>query len=227
MPKLYELCGAETDRLFSAYAWRVRLTLGYKGIAFDSQPLPFTAIPGAVLPDYARVPVFVDGDETVVESFDICHYLEARHPDTPTVFGGEGGVQNAALIDNLIVTGLYPTISRMIIKDIHDQLAAADQAYFRASREERFGATLEDVQRGRDKERTRFATFLKPYRRRLEAAPYLGGERLLFADIALCASLCWARATSPYDILGGDALMDEWFWRTLDACHGRAALKRA
>ncbi|MEM6382387.1 MAG: glutathione S-transferase N-terminal domain-containing protein [Pseudomonadota bacterium] len=227
MRTLYELCGAEPDRLFSAYSWRVRLTLGLKGLAFENKPTPFTRIPKDLEGIHNRVPVLIDGARTIVESFDICAYLEEQYPETTSIFGGHGGIQNAALIDNLIVTGLYPTISRMIIKDIHDQLAPADQAYFRKSREARFGASLEDVQRGRDRERARLATFLKPYRRRLESADYLGGAQPLFADLALTASFCWAKATSTYDVLAGDELMESWFWRVIDACGQRSALKLA
>lgn len=227
MRSLYELCGAEPDRLFSAYSWRARLTLGYKGLDFESRPTPFTQIPRALESIHKTVPVLVDGETTVTESFDICRYLETTYVETPSVFGGDGGMENAALIDNLIVTGLYPTISRMIILDIHNQLAPEDADYFRQSREKRFGMSLEDVQRGRDKERQTFTTFLKPYRRRLVDAPFLGGERLLFADIALAASFCWAKATSPYDTLDGDDVLQNWFDRVLAACNQKEALKLA
>jgi glutathione S-transferase len=163
---LYELCGAEPDRLFSAYSWRARLALGFKGLDFENRPTPFTQIPKTLDGIHKTVPVLIDGQTTVTESFAICAHLEAAYPDTSSIFGGDSGKENAALIDNLIVTGLYPTISRMIILDIHNHLAPEDAAYFRQSREKRFGMSLEDVQRGRDKERQKFATFLKPYRRR-------------------------------------------------------------
>ncbi|MFK7793484.1 MAG: glutathione S-transferase N-terminal domain-containing protein [Devosiaceae bacterium] len=234
MRTLYELCGREPDRLFSAYAWRVRLSLGLKGLEFESRPTPFTQIPVVLDGIHKTVPVFIDGDTTITESFDICTYLEDTYGDTPSIFGGNGGEgtknggqQNAALIDNLIVTGLYPTISRMIILDIHDQLASEDAEYFRTSREKRFGMSLEDVQRGRDKERAKFATFLKPYRRRLEAAPFLGGDAPLYADIALAASFCWAKATSPYDTTNGDEVLQTWFDQVLAACNQTGALKLA
>jgi glutathione S-transferase len=213
--------------LFSAYSWRARLTLGYKGLEFESRPTPFTQIPKALEGIHKTVPVLVDGETTVTESFDICRYLETTYANTPTVFGGDGGVENAALIDNLIVTGLYPTISRMIILDIHNQLAPEDATYFRQSREKRFGMSLEDVQRGRDKEREKFAAFLKPYQRRLAEAPFFGGERLLFADIVLAASFCWAKATSSYDTMNGDEVLQAWFDRVLATCNQAQALKLA
>ncbi|MEM6712317.1 MAG: glutathione S-transferase N-terminal domain-containing protein [Pseudomonadota bacterium] len=228
---LYELCGEDRERLFSAYSWRVRLTLGYKDLAFESRPTRFLEIPKVLDGIHDRVPVLMDGDRTITESFAICTYLEQAYLETPRIFthGREtdpSALANAALIDNLIVTGLYPTITRMIIKDISDCQAPDDEHYFRTTREQRLGATLEDIQRGRDKERARFATFLKPYRRRLEDSPFLGGKKLLFADIALCSSFCWAIGTSAYDTMGGDDVLHSWFDRVIQACGQTKALKR-
>lgn len=227
MRTLYELCGAEPDRIFSAYAWRVRLTMGLKGLDFTSKPTPFTEIPKILDGSYTKVPVLIDGDKTLSESFNICTYLEDAYADTPSIFGGAGGRDNAALIDNLIVTGLYPATTRMIVGDIAEKLAPVDHEYFRSTREQRLGGTLEDVQRGRDKERERFATFIKPYRRRLELAPFLGGQNLLFSDIALAASFCWAKATSSYDTLNGDPVFGAWFENVLVSCNQTSALKLA
>lgn len=227
MRTLYELCGAQPDRIFSAYAWRVRLAMGLKGLDFTTKPTPFTQIPKILDGSYTKVPVLIDGEKTLNESFEICTYLDDTYPDTPSVFGGEVGRENAALIDNLIITGLYPTITRMIVRDIAEQLAPVDHDYFRSTREERLGGTLEDVQRGRDKERERFATFIKPYRRRLELAPFLGGQTLLYSDIALAASLCWAKAASSYDTLNGDPVFGAWFEAVLETCNQSTALKLA
>lgn len=227
MRTLYELCGAQPDRIFSAYAWRARLTLGLKGLEFATKPTPFTEISKILDGSHTKVPVLIDGDRTLTESFDICTYLEDAYPDTVSIFGGEGGRENAALIDNLIVTGLYPTITRMIVKDIAEKLSPVDHDYFRSTREQRLGGTLEDVQRGRDKERERFAVFLKPYLRRLEITPFLGGQAPNYADIALTASFCWAKGTSSYDILNGDPVFSTWFDQVLEACNQTSALKLA
>lgn len=227
MRQLFELCGQEPDRIFSAYSWRARLALGFKGLDFESRPLAFTQIPVVLDGVHKTVPVLMDGETTVTESFAICTYLDEAYSQTPKLFVGDDSMANGALIDNLIVTGLYPTITRMIIKDIHTRLAPDDQAYFRTSRQTRLGAVLEDIQRGRDKERTKFATFLKPYRRRLDGAPFLGGEQVIYADIALAASFCWAKATSDYDVLNGDEVFHAWFDRVLATCNQAHALKTA
>ena len=45
---------------------------------------------------------------------------------------------------------LHPIIMRIMVKDIHDALGPADQAYFRPSREARLGRSLEEHQTGAD-----------------------------------------------------------------------------
>ena len=40
--QLYDLAGAEDDRLFSPYCWRVKMALKHKGLAFESIPWRFT-----------------------------------------------------------------------------------------------------------------------------------------------------------------------------------------
>ncbi|MEM1286781.1 MAG: glutathione S-transferase N-terminal domain-containing protein [Pseudomonadota bacterium] len=223
--KLYELCGAEPDRLFSAFSWRVRLLLGLKNLSFESAPTPFTQIKTDLAEIHPTVPVLVDGETTLGDSFAICQYVEQTYPDGPSLFGGEGGISNAALIDSLIITGLHPSVTKMIIKDIHSQLAPEDATYFRESREKRLGATLEDVQRGRNEVRAQFKALLKPYRRRLQAAAFLGGAAPLYSDIALASMVCWAKGTSAFDIWEGDPVFDDWFWRVMEICNQRGALK--
>ena len=40
--KLWELAGAEDDRLFSPYCWRIRMALAHKGLKAESVPWRFT-----------------------------------------------------------------------------------------------------------------------------------------------------------------------------------------
>ena len=39
---LYDLAGAEDDRRFSPYCWRVKMALKHKGLAFETIPWRFT-----------------------------------------------------------------------------------------------------------------------------------------------------------------------------------------
>ncbi len=64
MLKLYDLAGAEPDRRFSPYCWRIKMALAHKGLEFETIPWRFTDKDIDVAPagKAGRVPVLVDGE---------------------------------------------------------------------------------------------------------------------------------------------------------------------
>jgi Glutathione S-transferase, N-terminal domain len=40
--QLYDLAGAEPERRFSPYCWRIKMVLAHKGLPFDTIPWRFT-----------------------------------------------------------------------------------------------------------------------------------------------------------------------------------------
>ena len=59
-----------------------------------------------------QVPVLVDGDQSVHESFEIARYLEKSYPDAPSLFGGEGGEAGcsftSAFADDVLMRNACP-----------------------------------------------------------------------------------------------------------------------
>ncbi len=143
--KLYALSGTDTSRPFSPHVWKTKLSLAHKGLAFDIAPVGFTEIPRLEQGATKIVPLLRDGEKLVSDSFDIALYLEEAYPDRPPLFSGEGGKAMARFVEGWSQTTLHPAIGRIAIMDIHDSLDPIDRAYFRASREERFGRPLEAV----------------------------------------------------------------------------------
>ena len=72
-------------------------------------------------------------------------YLEERYADRPSLFGGASGRALARFIQNWTETVLLTGLVRLVVRDILRHCAPEDQDYFRRSREEGFGTTLEDV----------------------------------------------------------------------------------
>ena len=105
---------------------------------------------------------------------------------------------------------------KIVVKDVHDLLAPADQAYFRQSREARLGRTLEQMEAAAGEELAAFATRLEPLRHMLKFQPWFGGEGPLFADYIVFGALQWARIVSPKEILKADDPVRDWFERCLD-----------
>lgn len=216
---LYTLCGADPGQRFSPHSWKIVMALAHKGLDYDERPTPFTAIPAIEDGFSPTVPVLDDGGTLVRDSFDIALYLDAAYPDRPTLFAGEGGKALSRLVEGYVQTGLQAAMVRIIVKDIHDCLAPADQAYFRTTREQRLGRTLEDVEAGHAAELAAFQPRLEPVRHLLRFQRFLGGDRPLFADYILFGALQWARVVSSKRLLASDDPVAEWFERCLDL-HG-------
>ena len=76
--KVYDLCGAE-DRRFSPFCWRIRLALAHKGLNAEFEPMCFTQKDKIAFADSKTVPVLVDGETVMNESWDIADYLEKTY----------------------------------------------------------------------------------------------------------------------------------------------------
>jgi len=216
---LYALCAADPARQFSPHVWKTVMSLAHKGLDYETVPVPFTDIPAIEGGCTATVPLLRDGDRLVRDSFDIALYLDEAYPDRPSLFGGEGGRAMARFIENWSQSTLHMAVTRIAILDIHDMLAPKDRAYFRRSREERLGATLEEIAAAGRAEVEGFARRLQPLRNMLKVQPFIGGEGPLFPDYIVFGALQWLRTTAGTKVLAEDDPVAGWFARCLDL-HG-------
>jgi glutathione S-transferase len=219
---LYELAGENADLRFSSYCWRSRMALLHKGLKFETIPWRFTEKEAIAFSGQGRVPVLVDGETVVSDSWAIADYLERAYPDAPSLFGGAAGQAVTrfvnAFADSVVNTGIAP----LIVADIYPLLHEKDRAYFRASREQRFGKPLEEVTANREAEVTGFRQSLDPARRVLAGQTFLGGTVPMYADYILFGSLQWARCVSAFELLARDDALFAWRERLLDAFGGHA-----
>jgi glutathione S-transferase len=217
---LYELVGRDPARPFSPHCWKALMALAHKDLAFERVPVPFTSVPHIEDGVSKTVPVIRDGDAVVSDSFAIAQYLEQKYPDRPTLFGGEGGVAMARFIERWSQLTVHPYLGAAALTDIHARLAEPDQAYFRSSREARYGKPLEDVTAGRDAGLATFRAALEPLRSMLTYQPFIGGQAPLFPDYIVFGALQWVRITSPYRMLDPSDTVSAWFERCLDLYGG-------
>jgi glutathione S-transferase len=179
---LYDLAAAEPERRFSPYCWRIKMALIHKGLPFDTIPWRFTDKDVIAFSGQTRVPVLVDGDHVVFDSWTIATYLEDTNPDRPSLFGGDGGRAAARFVnawaDGVLVAG----IARLIAADIFANIDAKDRAYFRKSREERFGMSLEKLTSDREAKVVDFRKNLDPLRAVVAVQAYLGGTKPAYVD---------------------------------------------
>jgi glutathione S-transferase len=220
--QLFELVGTEADRPFSPYCWRTRMALAHKGLDMTSVPWRFTEREAINRHKSEKVPVLIDGEHTVSDSWAIANYLEDTYPDHPSLFGGEGGRAMGRMLnwwgDTVVIAGMFS----FIVADIHSHLRPEDQAYFRKTREARFGKTLEEVSAGRDQGVEGFRKTLDPMRLTLKTQAFLGGAAPNYADYIVFGGFQWARAISPFQLLAPDDAIYAWREKMLDAFDGMA-----
>ncbi|WP_316166509.1 MULTISPECIES: glutathione S-transferase family protein [unclassified Bradyrhizobium] len=220
--KLYELVGTDASRPFSPYCWRTRMALAHKGLSADTIPWRFTEKSAIAPHGSEKVPVMLDGDRAVADSWAIANYLEDTYPDRPSLFGGAGGRAMARFLnawgDIAIVGGIFP----LIIADIPKNLAAEDADYFRKSREARFGKSLEEVMASRDQAVIGFRRSLEPLRQTLKTQAFIGGDTPDYADYIVFGGFQWARVVSPFRLLEESDSVHAWRERLLDAFDGLA-----
>lgn len=214
---LHELAGID-DRRFSPYCWRAQLALRHKGLAYEARATTYADV-RSFPDDYGRsVPVLDDDGQIVPDSNAIANYLETTYPDRPSLFGGPQGRALTRFVDNWTAAGLHAGLITLVVKDIHDHVVEDDRAYFRKSREERFGASLEDVQAGREERLDDFRKSLTPLRLTVRQQSFLGGEAPSYADYIVASAFQWARTISDFRVVAADDPVWPWLGR-MDALH--------
>lgn len=222
MLKLYDLAAAEDDRRFSPYCWRIRLALAHKGLAVETIPWRFTEKAAIAPSGQGRVPVLVDGDRWIADSWTIANYLEDTYPDRPSLFGGPGGRALSRFCMSWTEAAVQAAGIRLVVLDILRHVHEKDRDYFRRSREERFGKTLEEVVADRDARLPAFRDSLAPLRMTFKAQPFLGGEQPLYPDYVVFGAFQWMRCISDYRFLAEDDSVAAWCRRMLGLYDGLA-----
>ena len=219
---MYDLAGSDPARRFSPFCWRARMALAHKGLAVETVPWRFTEKDKLPKPNDGRVPVIVDDGRVVHDSTAIADYLEERYADRPSLFGDETGRALARFVQNWTETVVQMGLIRLVLLDIYQQIGPEDQAYFRKSREERFGTTLEAFVGDREARLPAFRASLDPLRRTVERQDFLSGATPTYADYVVFGAFQWARAVSDFEVLAADDPVRAWRGRMLDLFDGIA-----
>lgn len=219
---LYELAAADPAVRFSPHCWKTRMALAHKGLNAERQPWCFTETEMIAFSGQAKVPVLVDGDEVVHDSWRIAEYLERHYPDKPALFTEKPPMPLAGFVNAWADKVLLPAIARVILVDIHACLRPEDQAYFRTSREQVYGKQLESVVADRASHVRNLGKALTPLRHILQSRDYLDGAAPAYADYCVFGMFMWARCVSAIPLLEPDDPVHAWRERLLDLHDGLA-----
>lgn len=212
---LWELKGRD-GRRYSMFSWRTKMALKHKGLEFEPLPWRFTEKDRIEFTGSATVPVIVDGNRAVYDSFEIAVYLDEAYPNRPGLFEGTESRALSLFLHHWAVRSLHAPLLRAILLDLYRHLHEKDKAYFRESREKRLGGRLEEIGAEPKKWLAEFRGALEPLRPALVQNPFVAGKGPGFADYIVFGTFQWARAVSPLRLLEPDDPLFNWRERMLD-----------
>jgi glutathione S-transferase len=210
---LYDLAGADDAARWSPFCWRAKLALAHKGLAFTAVPWHYfekEALAPSQQGEVPRVPVLVDRGEWINDSWRIALYLEERYPERPPLFGGTASREHTLFVKHWLDADVHPHLVHITVLDMYRRLHPRDQPYFRASREQRFGMTLEEFGADQPRHVAALRQALEPVRRTLADQPFLGGDAPLFADHLVAGALLWGANACEQELLAADDPVLRW-----------------
>jgi glutathione S-transferase len=216
--KLYDLAGTNEDLRFSPFCWRVRFALAQKDLQAETIPVRFTDKDRYAFSGQGLVPVLVDGERVITDSWDIARYLDEAYPNTRALFPET----LPRFFRYWTQLTMQPMVLKLVIMDVYACIHEKDREYFRTSRETRFGKPLESVRVPPEQGIPALRDTLAPLRAALQEQPYLGGDEPDFRDYMAFAPLQFARLVSPLQLLDGSDTLHAWHELMLDAFGGLA-----
>lgn len=189
--KLYELRGKNPDLIWSCNPWKSRMCLNLKGIEFESIPLTYLEI-HSVLPEVLHktegctVPVLVDNEMVIQDSFKIAQYLDENYPG-PSIFYGGLALQEFAY--NWMERAILFPLFKLTILDIADKLDEGSKEYFLTARTQMFGNLTQLTAVNRDENINYIQANLDYLLENLKTHKFISGEEIGLVDISLASFL--------------------------------------
>ncbi|MGB3289387.1 MAG: maleylacetoacetate isomerase [Burkholderiaceae bacterium] len=119
----------------SSAAYRVRIALNLKGLAYETVPVHLLKDGGQQLSDDYRtlnptalVPTLVDGDLAVGQSMAILEYLEETHPAPALLPADAQGRARVRAIAQTIACDIHPLNNLRVLKYLKHQMAVGEEA---------------------------------------------------------------------------------------------------
>ncbi|CAO3638070.1 unnamed protein product [Cunninghamella blakesleeana] len=199
--QLYDLTLDTENELWSPNTLKTRIALNFKGLPYDTHWLTFFQV-HETIPEITNngkrptVPVIVDGEKIVQDSWEIAKYLDEAYPNTPKLFHDDEGAN--FLLYQYLNHNLLTNIFKLCILKIHRK--CPDQAtrdWFREDRERLFKVTLEEFAGPEVDNIKAIKDGLKIINITLKTYSYLNGNKAGFADVTLAAYFQNLRAIRP------------------------------
>jgi glutathione S-transferase len=218
---LYDLAGADPELRFSPYCWRTKMALRHKGLDFETVPWRFTEKEVLAPSGQGRVPVIVDSGRWVSDSWTIAGYLDEAYPDRPPLFP-DARAKAQALFVNAWCDGVIAAARPLVMPHLYGLIAERDKAYFKESREARFGP-MDGWGEGAAAAAGALVQARRPAEAVLAGLPFLSGDQPGYADYALFGTLKWPDTICPQPVLAPGSTVQAWYERMAGHYGGYAA----
>lgn len=217
--RLFEVRGEDVEFRPSPYCWRTRMALAHKGLDFE--PVPWRAVDKDRIAKSGgtTVPVLVDGEQWIGESWNIAVHLDQHHPG-PALFADEATRVSAKQFDRWVTGTIHPLLGQAMVADQFPLLAAEDKAYYRTRTLRKFGRTLEEFGDHPELAIREMRAMLQPIEAQLRQQDFLGGSAHDYRDYILFGVLQCGRVTTMRPLVAEDSRLARWFERLLDAFDG-------
>ncbi len=219
-PIFYNLI-TKDDRSLSPWCWHAKMAVAHKGLDVEMRHRSFTQKDEVIAAGGKSYPCMIEADGTISDdSKAITDRLEQLIP-APSLF--PGGMASRTAYDFFhfyVQTVITPSIAKIVMMDIPNQLDDPDKAYFIESREARFGKSLAEFCAQRDDVKETLKTQLEPFRKAMAKTGWISGDGPAMADYVLFGTLQWARICSTYQIIDSDDVIATWMEKMLDLHDG-------
>lgn len=119
----------------SSAAYRVRIALNLKGIAYETVPVHLVKDGGQQLSESYRqlnptalVPTLVDGDLAIGQSMAILEYLEETHPEHALLPADAKGRARVRTIAQFIACDIHPLDNLRVLKYLKHEMKVSEDA---------------------------------------------------------------------------------------------------
>jgi glutathione S-transferase len=218
---MYERIGHEGCRP-SPFSWRIRYALAHKQLDAEHRLMRFVDVETIrSLSGQKFVPVLLDGETVVHDSWNIAAYLEDRFPDRPSLFGSPAGRAVTRLVNHWADTTLHFPLRLLLFPDFIQYLCPEDRDYFVNSREQEYGMTVEQVRRESARWRTEFEAACLPLEHLLEEQEFIAGHASGYADYIVFSHFLRAHLCGWRDIVSPNSAIGLWRSRMFNLFGGR------
>ena len=205
--KLYDLAGSNSNFRFSPYCWRIKLALEHKKLKYESIPWNFTEKDKLPSPNVGQVPVLVDENEVIYDSWTIAKYLEGKYPENPLFFSSKD-LNLVKCIKYFFETTIQPIIGKIVVPEIYSLISEKDKTYFKDTREKRFNSSFKDLESNFEINKSKLLKAYEPLRLILaDGNKFISGNSPSFVDYIAFAQILWVEISTKKKIFSDDDII--------------------